>query len=72
MTNNATGAATALVLIIDHEEWRVYELGPGSYDRRGPNSLIFESDGVVRRVREFPADWRSLSPKALLALSWTA
>jgi hypothetical protein len=72
MTNSATGPTTALIIRLDHEEWRVYELGPGAYDRRGSNSLIFESDGVVRRVRQFPADWRSMSPEALLALSWTA
>ena len=70
MTNSATGAATALVIIVDHEEWRVYELGPASYDRRGSNTLVFESDGVMRRVRSFPANWRTLSIAELLALSW--
>jgi hypothetical protein len=72
MTNSETGAATALVIIVDHEEWRVYELAPGSYDRRGSNTLVFESDGVMRRVRNFPRNWRRMSPTALLALSWTA
>ena len=72
MTSNMTGAAHALVITIDHEEWRIYELGPGSYDRRGGNTLVFETDGVMRRVRNFPDDWRKLSPAALLALSWTA
>ena len=72
MTNSQTGAATALVIIFDHEEWRVYEREPASYDRRDSNTLIFESDGVVRRVREFPKNWRELSTAALLALSWTA
>jgi hypothetical protein len=72
MTNSETGAETALVIKIDHEEWRVYELGPASYDRRGGNTLIFESDGVMRRVRSFPKGWRALSIEALLALSWQA
>lgn len=72
MTTNATGAANALVITIEHEEWRVYELLPASYDRRGGNTLVFETDGVIRRVRNFPDNWRELSPQALLALSWTA
>ena len=72
MTNNDTGAATALVIMIGHDEWRVYELGPAPYDRRGANSLVFESDGVMRRVRSYPENWRELSPEALVALSWTA
>ena len=72
MTNNEIGASHALVIIADHEEWRVYELPPGSYDRRGSNTLVFESDGVMRRVRNYPANWRCLSVQELLALSWTA
>jgi hypothetical protein len=72
MTSNATGAENALVITIDHEQWRVYELGPASYDRRAANTLVFESDGVMRRVRQFPADWRELSPASLFALSWKA
>jgi len=72
MTNNEIGAANALIIHIDHEQWRIYELSPASYDRRGSNTLVFESDGVIRRVRNFPADWRNLSVTELLALSWTA
>lgn len=72
MTNNDTGAANALVITIDHEEWRIYELAPAPYDRRGANTLVFESDGVMRRIRSFPANWRELPADALLALSWTA
>lgn len=72
MTNNDTGAANALVIIIDHEEWRIYELAPASYDRRGSNTLVFESEGVMRRVRSYPANWRELDVDALLSLSWTA
>ena len=72
MTSNMTGAAHALVITIDHEQWRIYELAPASYDRRAGNTLVFESEGVMRRVRNFPDDWRKLSPAALLALSWTS
>jgi hypothetical protein len=72
MTSNATGASNALVITIDHEEWRVYELQPASYDRRGSNTLVFETDGVIRRVRNFPGNWRELPPEKLFALSWNA
>ena len=72
MTNNETGAANALVIIFEHEEWRIYELAPASYDRRAGNTLVFETEGVIRRVRNYPGNWRQLSPDALLALSWKA
>ena len=72
MTTERVGAATALVIIVDHEEWRVYELPAPFYDRRGGNTLVFESDTVVRRVRNFPDTWRALSAPDLLRLSWTA
>ena len=32
--------------------------------------LIFESNHIVRRVREYPEDWRSLDDDALERLSW--
>lgn len=70
MTNSATGPSTALVIMIGHDEWRVYELPAPAYDRRGANNLIFETDGVMRRVRTYPEDWRDLTAEALLALSW--
>lgn len=47
--------------------WRVFEL-VAAYDRRGP-SLVFETDGVMRRVRAYPPDWRTLPDRDLLALS---
>lgn len=50
--------------------WQVTERPFADYDRRRGHSLIFSSDGAVRRVREFPADWFSLSDEELLALSW--
>jgi hypothetical protein len=57
-------------LLIDDVEWRVYELPAGMYDRRGPSTLVFESHDVFRRVRRYPADWRSLSDDALYAVSF--
>jgi hypothetical protein len=32
--------------------------------------LVFLSDGVARRVRHYPSDWRVLSADELHALSW--
>jgi hypothetical protein len=52
------------------ETWHVYEVGGATYDRRA--SLIFESAWTVRRVRIYPANWRTLSDEELLALSWQA
>jgi hypothetical protein len=72
MTNNAIGAANALIITVDHEEWRIYELAPGALDRRGSNTLVFESDGVMRRVRNYPSNWRELPASELVKLSWTA
>jgi hypothetical protein len=31
--------------------------------------LVFESDAIVRTVRTFPADWRTLSDAELIAIS---
>lgn len=45
--------------------WTVYE-----DDEHGP-ALIFETDGIARRVRGFPANWRELSAEELYALSWS-
>jgi hypothetical protein len=36
--------------------WEVHEERAGSFDRRGP-SLIFETDNIIRRVRNYPSDW---------------
>jgi hypothetical protein len=49
--------------------WQVYELA-APYDRRSIPSLVFEADDMVRRIRNYPADWRRLSDETLMALSW--
>jgi uncharacterized UPF0160 family protein len=46
-------------------EWAVYE-HCHSYVGR---SLIFESDRVVRRVRNYPANWRDLTDEQLREVS---
>ncbi|HKW50015.1 MAG TPA: hypothetical protein VJN70_21325 [Gemmatimonadaceae bacterium] len=58
-------------IVVDRVRWLVYELPPPDFDRRSSPSLVFESEGTVRRVRNFSADWRTLSDEALFALSWT-
>jgi hypothetical protein len=63
---------TARQLQVDGTLWRVYELPAMPFDRRTSPSLVFESDSAVRRVRVYPADWRSLSDEQLFELSWGA
>lgn len=46
--------------------WRVREL---RFADAAP-SLIFESETGFRRVRAYPATWRSLSDEELFDLSW--
>lgn len=45
---------------------RIYDTG-----RQG-RSLIFASETVVRRVRNFPDDWRERANAELERLSWSA
>lgn len=49
--------------------WVIVEIRDAPYDRRGGRSLVFSTDGVMRRVRDFPANWFELSDYELLALS---
>lgn len=49
--------------------WFVREMHAPSYDRRGAASLVFVSDEVMRRVRDYPPDWRSLTDHELYAVS---
>jgi len=58
-------------IIVEGTSWLVYELPPAPFDRRSSTSLVFETESAVRRVRTFPADWRSLGDEALFELSWT-
>ena len=52
----------------DHEGflWCVREV---QYADVSP-SLIFETTGIFRRVRRYPANWHELSDADLYALSW--
>ena len=52
------------------QTWLVSERRFSEYDRRRGSSLIFSSELAVRRVRDYPSDWFSLSDGDLAALSW--
>jgi len=52
------------------QEWLVSEQPFSEYDRRTGFSLIFASELAVRRVRDYPSDWFTLSDADLAALSW--
>ncbi len=47
-------------LSVPSGQFIVYELPPSEYDRRQTNSLIFESASIMRRVRDYPPNWRDL------------
>jgi hypothetical protein len=51
----------------DHTTWTVHEIS----ERDGRKSLLFASPEGFRRVRVYPAHWRTLSHEELWALSWT-
>ena len=52
--------------------WRVSERNcSGEPGCRGERCLIFSSADTIRRVWQYPVEWRSLSADALIALSWT-
>lgn len=69
-----TSAAPTVRVFIDADgtRWQVSERPFADYDRRRGLSLIFASDAAVRRVREYPENWHSLTDDELIALSWKA
>src|SRR4051812_16789815 len=56
----------------DGQRWLAYERRFDSFDRRSGMSLVFSSEGAMRRVRNYPANWLELSDSELIALSWNA
>ena len=61
-------------VVYDHRtgaRWRIREVDahavPGA---RGDRCLLFEAEGVIRRVWNYPSDWASLPPTDLVSLSW--
>ena len=53
----------------DGRTWIVREMPPAIYDRRGAPSLVFVTDDVMRRVRDYPADWFQRPDAELYGLS---
>ena len=49
--------------------WDVREMPNPSYDRRGGQSLVFESANAFRRVRDYPAEWFKFTELQLMELS---
>ena len=56
-------------IYIAGEPWLVREVRAPAFDRRGGTHLVFESADVMRRVRDFPADWITLRDEDIYALS---
>jgi len=53
----------------DGYRWRVHEVSAPEFDRRGGTHLLFYAETVMRRVRDFPADWDELSDQELYGLT---
>jgi hypothetical protein len=66
----AAGERERIFVDGDGTRWQVREMAFSHYDRRRGRSLIFWSDGAVRRVRDYPDNWYELSEDDLARLSW--
>jgi hypothetical protein len=56
----------------DSDVWRVFEMDAATTNGEpDPPRLVFDEPMGVRILRRYPADWRELSTKELVALSWT-
>jgi hypothetical protein len=53
----------------DGAQWRVREAEFPLEDRRSGCSLIFETDEIIRRVRDYPTHWFDLPDAELYGLS---
>ena len=60
---------TARALSIDGVRWAVYELPYAPFDRRSGRTLVFETFDAVRRVRNYPSQWRDCSDSELIEIS---
>ena len=54
----------------DNVLWEVSERPARQSDIQGKPHLVFASDSCIRRVRNFPENWRELLPGELYDLSW--
>ena len=58
------GARAERTLMCDGHRWLVYE-HTRAFDRRSRPDLVFESEAVVRRVRNYPTDWLKIDEAKL-------
>lgn len=73
MRQETSGARFGSRVVVDRStnaQWVVFEIRNASYDRRDGRSLVFSTDGVMRRVRNFPPNWLELPDQDLLELSY--
>jgi hypothetical protein len=57
--------------LVDAEgrEWRIYERTAGDpFPGGGRSSLVFDTEGIVRRLWRYPASWSALPDGELLGL----
>lgn len=55
-------------ILAENADWCVYELLSGEPSSDDGPCLVFESTKVVRRVRNYPLNWRELPEGELLRL----
>ena len=53
----------------DGREWVVREVPAPDFDRRQRATLVFEAPDVMRRVRQYPENWRALPDDELFDVS---
>ena len=61
---------TRQYLAVDFSRWSVTEISGNVPTRPGQRCLIFASADAVRRVWNYPPEWRELTDAQLEALSW--
>ena len=68
-TTASESAPRIRVIIVEGGRWTVAEQ-QGCFGGRSERSLLFSSEGFVRRVRNYPANWHELSAGELFEISW--
>jgi len=62
-------AARTRAIVVDGVRWHVREIEAAERPwSRGERYLIFVSSGMIRQVREYPADWWQLPADELYAV----
>jgi len=62
-------ARVRVVAATDGRQWVVKEVPSSQPDGGDGPSLLFSSNNVIRRVRDFPPDWFDWSDEELFAVS---